>query len=431
MGKLKEFNSMKLRQMTRRGFLKSSVLALAAPTIIPASVLGKGGTTAPSERLTMAIVGCGGRGLYDFQQFLIEPDVQCVAVCDCWESRRASAKRKVDAHYGNSDCKTYRFHEELLACKDIDAVLIATGDRWHTPLSILASRAGKDVYCEKPFSLTIGEGRLLVETTQRFGTIWQCGTQRRSNASYQFVAENVRKGGIGKLHTVTMGLGGWDRPNSVARPEPEPAGFDYDRWLGQAPWVPYSSARVKGWRSHWDTGAGVVADMGPHFVDTAQWAHDSEYSGPVEYEGDAEFFTGGCLNVPRKVNVQARYADGVVIRMNNGEKGVRFDGDQGWIRVDDFGNITPKSMLKELSVSGVGYTYMAGHVRNFIDCVRSRRQPVSGPEISQRSHTIAHCANLSLRLGRKLQWDPERERFANDDEANRMLVRTMRTPWGV
>jgi hypothetical protein len=171
--------------------------------------------------------------------------------------------------------------------------------------------------------------------------------------------------------------------------------------------------------------------MGPHFIDTAQWAHDSEDSGTVEYEGDAQFPVGGFANVPFSVNVQACYADGVVIRMNSGNKGVRFDGDQGWIHIDDFGNITPKSMLRDLSVSGVSYHYMAGHVRNFLDCVRSRRQPVSGPEISHRSHTIAHCANLCLRLGRKLRWDPESERFVNDDDANRMLTRTMRIPWGV
>ena len=227
-----------------------------------------------------------------------------------------------------------------------------------------------------------------------------------------------------------MSFGDWGA-NGIAIPEPVPAGFDYDRWLGQAPWAPYSPVRVQHWRQHWDTGAGPIADMGPHFIDTAQWAHDSEYSGAVEYEGQAEFPTGGFANVPSVVNVQARYADGVEIRMDSGNKGVRFDGDQGWIHVDDFGNITPKSMLRDLSVSGVSYHYMAGHVRNFLDSVRSRRQPVSGPEISHHSHTIAHCANLCLRLGRKLKWDPESERFVNDDDADRMLARIMRFPWGV
>jgi len=319
-------------------------------------------------------------------------------------------------------------HEELLAREDIDVVLIATGDRWHAVMSMLASRAGKDVYCEKPFSLTIAEGRSLVATTKRFGTVWQCGTQRRSNSSYRFVVDAVRRGAIGKLQTITMGFGGW-QGNGIAKPEAVPAGFDYNRWLGQAPWVPYSPLSVRLWRNHWDTGAGPIADMGPHFIDTAQWAHDSEFSTAVEYEGEAQFPENGFANVPFNVQVTARYPDGVVIRMNSGSKGVRFDGDQGWIRVDDSGNITPKSMLRDLAVSGVGYTYMAGHIRNFLDCVRSRQQPASPPEISHRSHTIAHCANLCLRLGRKLHFNPETEQFVNDPEANRMLVRNMRMPW--
>jgi predicted dehydrogenase len=421
---------MKKREMTRRGFLARSALAVTAPTFVSAGALGKSGTVAPSERITLGVIGCGNRGLYDLGHFLQEPDVQCLAVCDCWQSRRQKGKGIVDDHHRNNNCKAHRFHEELLAREEIDTVLIATGDRWHAVMSILASRAGKDVYCEKPFCLTVAEGRKLVETTKRFGTIWQCGTQRRSNRSYRFVADTVRGGAIGELHTITMSFGGWGA-NGIAKPEPVPAGFDYDRWLGQAPWAPYSPVRVRHWRQHWDTGAGPIADMGPHFIDTAQWAHESEYSSAVEYEGDAQFPVGGFANVPFSVNVQACYADGVVIRMNSGNKGVRFDGEQGWIHIDDFGNITPKSMLRDLNVSGVSYHYMAGHVRNFLDCVRSRRQPVSGPEISHRSHTIAHCANLCLRLGRKLRWNPESERFVNDDDANRMLTRTMRMPWGV
>jgi len=423
-----------MQHLSRRRFLHHGAAGLlglgGVPSLLTAATLGRSGNVSPGERITLGLIGCGSRGLYDLECFLREPEVQCLAVSDCWQVRREKAKQMVDKHHGNKDCRMYRFHEELLDRADIDAVLIATGDRWHAVMSILACRAGKDVYCEKPFCLTIGEGRMLVETTRRFGTVWQCGTQRRSNASYRFVVDTVRKGGVGKLHTITMGFGGWGG-NGVAKPEPVPAGFDYDRWLGQAPWRPYSPVSVGLWRNHWDTGAGPIADMGPHFVDTAQWAHDSEYGGAVEYEGSGRFQNNGFANVPFTVNVQVRYADGVVIRMNSGEKGVRFDGEDGWIRVDDWGNITPEKMRRDLSVSGVGYTYMAGHVRNFLDCVRSRGQPASPPEISHRSHTIAHCANLCLRLGRKLRFNPESERFINDDDANRMLVRTMRHPWGV
>jgi predicted dehydrogenase len=424
-----------MKPIKRRSFLKKTAAlmgsAASVPYIIPSSAMGLWGHIAPSDRLTVANIGCGSRGLYNLGHFLKFSEVQCLAVADCWDSLSEKGKNMVDAHYGNKDCKILK-HNEILDRKDIDAVLIATGDRWHAVLSILASRAGKDVYCEKPFCLTIGEGQALVETTKKNGTVWQCGTQRRSNKSFEFFAKSPQSGKIGRLHTITLGLGGWDwEKNEPAIPAPVPEGFDYDRWLGQAPWLPYSEQCVRMWRSHWNTGGGVVADMGPHFIDIAQWAHESEHTTAVEYEGCGEFREGGYANVPFVIDIEARYSDGVVIKMNSGEKGIRFDGDEGWIYIDDFGNITPKELLSDPSISGVSYRYMAGHIRNFLDCVRSRQQPVSGPEITQRSHTIAHCANLSVRLGRKLQWDPEKERFINDEEANGMLVRPMREPWGI
>lgn len=421
---------------TRRAFLGGMLAgAWIGPRVVRGSALGLDGKVSPSNRITLGAIGLGPRGLYDLEHFLVEPDVQCLAVCDCFADRRQTGKQMVDRHHGNSDCQVSRFHEEILQRKDIDAVLIATGDRWHAVLSILAARAGKDVYCEKPFCLTIGEGRMLVETTQRYGTVWQCGTQRRSNASYRSVVEAVRSGLIGKLRTIRVSYGPWDG-NGVAKPEPEPDPnvFDYDRWLGQAPWAPYSRVRVSLWRNHWDTSGGPIVDMGPHYLETAQWAHQSERSGPVEFEGTAQFPEGGFANVPFVIHVTARYPDGVEICMDSGEKAVRFEGEEGWIRVDDLGGITaePRSILRaRRTVAGIGYTYMAGHIRNFLDCVRTRQLPASHPEIAHRAHTIAHCANLCLRLGRTLRWDPQRERFLNDDDANRMLSRTMRVPWGV
>jgi predicted dehydrogenase len=314
---------------------------------------------------------------------------------------------------------------------DIDAVLIGTGDRWHGVLSMLAARAGKDAYCEKPFCLTIAEGRALVETTRRYGTVWQCGTQRRSNSAYRLVVDVVRKGLIGKLHTITTFLGGWGG-NGIARPEPEPDSnvFDYDRWLGQAPWAPYSSTRVALWRNHWDLAGGIIADMGAHYFDFAQWAHDSELSGPIEYEGTGEWPGDGFANVPFTVDVRARYADGVRLLVKCGDKGVRFDGDRGWIHISDGGDITaePKSILQERGTLRVDWAFMGDHVRNFLDCVKTRKLPASHPELAHRAHTMIHCANICLRLGRKVRWDPQGERFL-DDDANNMLARTMRAPW--
>lgn len=422
---------LKGRVMNRRDFLRLGV-ALTVPYIVPSSALGRGGATAPSEQITLGAIGGGGRGMNDLRDFLKEKDVRCLAVCDCWADRRNRTKAMVDAHYGNKDCVAHRFHEDVLGRDDIDAVLIVTGDRWHGLLSILAARAGKDIYCEKPSTLTIAEGRTLVETTKRYGTVWQCGTQRRSNDAFAFVAETVSGGRIGKLRTITTSFGGWGG-NGFAKPEPVPKGFDYDRWLGQAPWAPYSRVRVSLWRNNWDTGAGPIPDMGAHYFDFAQWAHKSEMSGPVEFEGEGEFPDDGFANVPFKINVEARYADGVRVLMNSGAKTVRFDGDEGWIHITDVGEITaePRSVLEGLTVPRVHWSYMAGHIRNFLNCIRSRKLTVSHPEIAHRAHTMAHCANISLRLGRKVRWNPETERFVDDEDANNMLSRTMRAPWRI
>ena len=218
--------------MTRRGFLRRSAAAL--PLLVPSVVLGKGSRSAPSNRITLGVIGLGARNISNLTHFCEQPDVQCLAVCDCFASRRQRGKEMIDRRYGNRDCLATRFHEEVLGWPDIDAVLIGTGDRWHGVLSMLAARSGKDVYCEKPCCLTIAEGRALVSTTRRYGTVWQCGTQRRSNGTYRFVVDVVRRGLIGKLHTITTFLGGWGG-NGVARPEPppDPNVFDYDQ-IGRA-----------------------------------------------------------------------------------------------------------------------------------------------------------------------------------------------------
>ncbi len=417
--------------MNRRDFLRLG-LAAVGPLVVPAAVLGRNAAVAPSDRIALGAIGGGGRGMNDLRDFLKEKDVRCLAVCDCWANRRTRMKAMVDAHYGNQDCVAHRFHEEVLERDDIDAVLIVTGDRWHAVLSSLAARAGKDAYCEKPFTLTIAEGQSFVETANRYGTVWQCGTQRRSNDAFRFVVEVIHQGRIGQLRTITTSFGGWGG-NGFARPEPAPRGFDYDRWLGQAPRAPYSSVRVNLWRNNWDTGGGVIPDMGAHYFDFAQWAHDSELSGPVEFEGEGEFPDDGFTNVPFRINVEARYADGVRIVMDSGAKAVRFEGDDGWIHITDEGEITarPESVLKGLEPPVVHWSYMAGHIRNFLECIRSRKLTASPPEIAHRAHTVAHCANICLRLGRRVRWNPEAERFVDDDDANKMLSRTMRAPWRV
>lgn len=426
------------KKFSRRQFLTCATGAAVAPMILPSSVFGKNGTVAPSNRLTIGAIGIGGRMTRAvLPGFLAHADVQVVAVADCFADRQQTGKEMVDSHYGNADCLTYRFHEEILQREDIDAVLIATGDRWHSPLSAAAARAGKDVYCEKPFCLTIEEGRRLVNLMNRLGTVWQCGTQRRSVDTYAFVVNVVHRGLIGQLEEMVAYLGSPWRRNFIPMPEtqatPPEDVFDYDRWLGQAPLAPYSETRVQYWRERWDTSGGLISDMGPHYSDIMQWAHRSEMGAPVEYEGTAAWpESTGFSEMPHTFEVHARYQDGVKVKYTNGNKGILFKGDRGWIHISDLGVLTadPVSILAERrTFSSTNYMDMGGHTQNFLNAVKNRTLPVSHPEAAQRSHTLAHSANICLRLGRKIHWDSVNEQFVGDDEANRLLDRPMRSPW--
>jgi predicted dehydrogenase len=419
----------------RRTFLRDISGAAAAPMIVAADVLGRGATP-PSDRIVMGIIGAGPRGMYVLTHFMKESDVRMVAVADCFANRREEARQLIDKTYGTRGCASYRFHEELLGRSDIDAVLIATGDRWHSVLSVLAARCGKDIYCEKPISLTIGEGRAMAETIKSLGTVWQNGTQRKSIPGYGFVRDVVNSGRIGKLHTITASMGaGWTvYGQATPAPPPDPSVFDYERWLGQAPWAPYSPLRVQAWRNNWDTSGGPIVDMGPHYCEFAQWVHGERLSVPVEYQGTAAFLNRREFqNTPYFVNVTARYDDGVTLMIDSKPKGVRFDGEKGWVQLFDEGRVEsePESVLQGLQPPEANWKVMHPHIRNFLECVRTRETPVSSVETAQRAHTIVHCANLALRLGRRLRFDPQTELFFADDEANNMLVRGMRAPWSI
>jgi len=364
-------------------------------------------------------------------------NVQCISVSDCRADRLAIVKKSVDAHYGNQDCTAYADFRELLARADLDAVLIATGDRWHSPLSILAAKAGKDIYCEKPISMTISESRAMADTMARYGTVHQTGHQRRSVGSYRFQVEVARSGRIGKVHTVVCQV--WEGPTvGPDQPRPVPNGFDYDMWLGPTPWHPYTNAYVSGWNYFWDTGAGPLIGMGCHYTDIAQWGLLRDDTGPVTYEGTATWKPSAFSETPVTAECCCTYEDGVKIVLRSSgafqDRYIRFVGSEGWIQVDDQTNAVtaePQSILRDRAISARGWAQTGDHVRNWLDCIKTRGRTVCHPESAHRATTICHAVNIGLRLGRSLKWDPQAERFVDDVEANAMLRRAMREPWTV
>jgi predicted dehydrogenase len=424
----------KRRLSTRRQFLKGSIAvagAAALPLLIPARALGRDGAVAPSQRIVLGGIGLGPRGRYDLGFFLAEPDVQFVAICDVQTSRRQAIKTVADTRYGNKDCAMYRDFFELLARPDIDAVLIATGDRWHALASMLAVKAGKDVYSEKPCGITIALCQALDDTVRRSGRVFQAGTQRRSVSNFQAAIRLAHAGKLGKLHTVHASIYDLQIRYDWLPAEPEPSRdvVDWDRWLGPAPWRPYNHAYCNGaWRCHndFDSG-GNLLDWGAHTVDLCQWANRADETMPVEYEAEGRTIYG-------------RYANGVKLVMRQdgwlplGSCPVRFEGDEGWVETGDSGvvEVHPASLRSELkTLRRVGGIAPDQHARNFLDCVKSGALPAANSGVMRHSHITCHAGALAWMLGRKLKFDPVKEEFVGDDEANHMRSRALREPWHV
>lgn len=431
------------RTATRRDFLRRSAwttAAFALPTIVPARVLGRDGAVAPSETVALGVIGMGPRCTYDMKSILEFSDVRCLAIADVQASRRDAGKRLVDERYGNKDCQLYRDFRELLDRKDIDAVIIATGDRWHAPASMMAAEAGKDVYSEKPCGLTIDLCQRLDETIRRTGRIFQAGTQRRSVPNFQHAVELVHGGKLGKIHTLTASVYTPQLRTEwlPGQPTPDPDVVDWNLWLGPAPWRPYNARYCSGdWRGYWDFDSGArLLDWGAHTLDLCQWANQSDDTMPVEYE-------------PSKTKITCRYANGVQLildflkdpfgdRSPNfitrlGTCPVRFVGNEGFVETGDSGEVVvePESLSKHLPE---GYKRVRGldvsaHARNFIECIKTRQPTVCNSTVMRRSHVACHAAALSWILQRKLRFDPEKETFIDDDEANRLRSRPQRDPW--
>lgn len=433
--------SLSRRQFLARGTLAAGAIAL--PSLIPASVLGRDGTVPPSERIVMGGIGLGGRGSYDLGYMLNERDVQWVAVCDVLKRTRDTAKKMVDSKYGNNDCAAYGDMREFLAERtDVDAVLIATGDRWHALASVLAMRAGKDVYCEKPACLSMAEGKMVVETARRYGRVYQTGAQRLSEPAHVFAIEMARTGRLGPVHTAYADIRWRDgrlHDWLPGQPEPPRDELDWNVWLGPSPWRPYNAAYVNGggWYHHYDF-ATDVAMWGAHTVAQALAGMDADKLTTIDFE-----YTGPDATMVTRLSngiklVLFRVAGSVwePCEYWHGACGERFDGPEGWAAAADGytkPDVSSPALLRDYSkilADYVGRTQRPlNHVRDFFDCIRSRRQPVANPEVMFRSMCICLAADVCEQLKRSLRFDLVKAEFVNDAEANRMRSRAMRPPF--
>lgn len=426
------------RRFSRRAFLRRTAAAagvLGMPTFVPASARGADGHVAPSERVTVGFIGCGDHGVnWNLAHYRKLKAAQILAVCDVDQRRLFRAKETVDEHHGNGDCQSTRDFREVLARKDIDAVMISTPDHWHTVISLMALQAGKDVQCEKP-TLTLHEGRVLVDAVRRTKRVFQTSTEDRAVPEYHRMAELVRNGRIGKLQRIEVVLPRQPNGPGDPTPQPVPEGLNWEMWLGPAPFAPYTKDRVHfNFRWIWDYSGGILCDWGTHLFDTAQWANDTEHSGPVEIEGTGTHWEGGLYNTVKDYDVTFRYANGVVMTCKPGNPSIRFVGTDGWVGNTGW-RAKVEASSKEILDSRIGdrdirlYTNPAGEHDDFLRCVKSRKDPYFPVDIGHRASSVCHLANLAIRLGRKLRWDPVRESFIDDAAADKHLDRPRRDPW--
>ena len=459
---------MKTNLSTRRHFLKQTTsLALSAaayPALVPAAALGKGGAVAPSNRIVVGCIGVGPQGQGDLSNFLHQKDAQVVAVCDVKTDQLEQARAAVNGQYQNSDCATYGDFRELVARKDIDALLIATPDHWHVLVALAAVKAGKDIYVEKPLGLSLTEDWTLRKEVERQKRVFQFGTQQRSSKLFRFACELVRNGRIGKLKHINVWSPG-SAPGGSTEVVPVPPGLDYEMWLGPAPLKPHTQdlcsadGSKKTWWFKSDYALGFIAGWGIHPMDIAAWATDL-FTGPIEVEGRGTFNCQGACDTATIWDVHMKFVNEVTMRFvgvpNGGNQdlptcdpwpeaeewkqryrristhGTAFEGTEGWVHVDRAGiNLQPENLIDEQRETfKIQLTKSPDHVRNFLDSIKNRSETICPIGESVRSDTLCHLSEIAIRLNRKLVWDPAKERFLDDYEANlRLLARKMRSPW--
>ena len=431
------------QHIARRRFLQQTALAaIGAPLVVNSAVLGADGRTAPNDRINLGFIGVGKQAHGHLRTFLGRKEVQVLAVCDVQQTKRQAAQEAVDERYGVRRAQPsgggqpykgvayYNDFRELLARGDIDAVVIGTPDHWHAIPVIQAAAAGMDIYCEKPLSLTIREARAMVNAVRRYGRVFQTGSQQRSDDKFRFACEMVRSGRIGQLKTIHVGIGG-PSEDCYLPEEPVPEGVDWNMWLGPAPWRPYNSilcpppsfTGFPHWRSYRDYSGGGMTDWGAHHFDIAQWGMGTDDSGPVEI-------------IPPDGNdvkqLTYRYASGVLM-YHGGANGVLFTGAEGKIEVNrGYLRTWPASMMRKPTGPDEVHLYRSSsHHSDWLRSIRTRQKPICDVEIGCRSVTVCHLGNLAYRLGRPLKWDPVKEEFLGDPEANGWRDNQKRGSWKV
>jgi len=435
-------------RITRRTFVKAALAAAAAPYIVPGSALGAAGATAPSNRVTIGMIGVGRQGtLANLRTFLSFDDVHVPVVCDVDAWRMENARKMVDDAYAKKarsgaakGCDTCKDFRDVLARADVDAVMISTPDHWHVPMALEAAKAGKDVALEKPLTLSIAEGRILSDTMTRYGRVFRTDSEARSLWFFHRACELVRNGRLGKVHTIRTGVPHGDVAGGDPAPMPVPPELDYEMWTGPGPLTPYTVDGVHepkklgrpGWMRLRAYCEGMITNWGTHINDIAQWGNDTEHTGPVEVEGKGTYPSDGLWNVLIDFEVRYRYAGGVELIYKMDHPYVRFEGTEGWVQANwDKSGLAASSdaILKSPILPHEINLPMKSEKRDFVDCVKTRGRTIADAEVGHRTTSLCQIGHISIQVGRKLRWDPVAERFPDDEEANRLLTRTMRSPW--
>jgi len=436
------------QRVTRRCFLGKMVVAMAAPHIVSSSALGREETIAPSSRIGIGMIGVGRQSIaVNLREFLDFPDTQVLAVCEVDAWRMVNAKKSVEDYYGKKQrsgrykgCGTYVDFEDLLARRDIDAVMISTPDHWHVPMSLAAVKAGKDVACEKPIARTIAGGRALSDAVRKHKRVFRVDSEFRSRKNFHRMCELVRNGRIGKVRSIEVGVPAGDNVASPPCPAMRaPEELDYKRWLGRAPYAPYTENRVHtrkgygrpGWMRHLDYCDGMITNWGTHLCDIVQWGNGTERTGPVEVEGGGAYPPPGSFwNVLKTFEVHYAFANGVRVTYKTSKPFVRFEGSEGWIHGEFPQGLKaePASILNgKILADEISFPFKS-EKRDFIDAVKTRGQTLEDAEVGHRTTSLCLLGHIAIQIGEKLRWDPERESFVNNNAANGLVDKPIRTP---